>query len=105
MHTNARGHAQVTAALQVVMGLDGTGRGAAKVQQLHDNANYTRARLLEMGLDALGSWDSPVMPIMTYSPAKMVRRGKRREERRRGGRCEEGGRSGRRSGEEERKDG
>ncbi|KAG2452256.1 hypothetical protein HYH02_003280 [Chlamydomonas schloesseri] len=63
---------QVTAALQVVMGLDGTGRGAAKVRELHDNANYVRARLLEMGLEVLGSWDSPVMPIMTYSPAKMV---------------------------------
>jgi hypothetical protein len=33
---------QVTAALEVIMGRDGTGRGAAKIKQLHDNANYVR---------------------------------------------------------------
>ncbi|GLC39896.1 hypothetical protein PLESTM_000963700 [Pleodorina starrii] len=63
---------QVTCALEVIMGLDGSDRGAKKIQQLHDNANYVRSRLLTMGLDVLGSWDSPVMPIMTYNAAKMV---------------------------------
>ncbi|EFJ46984.1 hypothetical protein VOLCADRAFT_92508 [Volvox carteri f. nagariensis] len=63
---------QVTTALQVIMGLDGTDRGKRKIEQLHDNANYVRSRLLTMGMDVLGSWDSPVMPIMTYSAAKMV---------------------------------
>ncbi|KXZ47975.1 hypothetical protein GPECTOR_31g337 [Gonium pectorale] len=63
---------QVTSALEVMMGLDGSDRGAKKVAQLHDNANYVRSRLLEMGMDVLGSWDSPVMPIMTYNAAKMV---------------------------------
>ncbi|GLI70955.1 hypothetical protein VaNZ11_016054 [Volvox africanus] len=63
---------QVTSALHVMMGMDGTDRGKQKIDQLHDNANYVRSRLLAMGLDVLGSWDSPVMPIMTYNAAKMV---------------------------------
>ncbi|GFR41818.1 hypothetical protein Agub_g2590 [Astrephomene gubernaculifera] len=63
---------QVISALHVIMGLDGSDRGARKVAQLHDNANYVRSRLLTMGMDVLGSWDSPVMPIMTYSASKMV---------------------------------
>jgi hypothetical protein len=53
-----------------------TGRGvycdlmadAWQVRQLHENANYFRRRLLDMGLHVLGDWDSPVMPIMIYQP-------------------------------------
>ena len=26
------------------------------------------SKLLEMGLDVLGDWDSPVMPVMIYNP-------------------------------------
>lgn len=52
----------------MLMGLDGTDRGARKVAQLHDNANYMRARLVGMGLDVLGGRDSPVVPVMTYNP-------------------------------------
>jgi hypothetical protein len=47
-------------------GEDGTDRGARKIKQLHDNANYFRARLQQLGLHVLGDWDSPVMPIMVY---------------------------------------
>ena len=43
----------------------------AQVRQLHDNANYFRRRLMDMGLHVLGDWDSPVMPIMIYHPAKL----------------------------------
>jgi len=57
---------QITSALKLIRGDDGSGRGAAKVKQLHDNANYFRRRLLDMGLHVLGDWDSPVMPIMVY---------------------------------------
>ncbi|GBF97475.1 hypothetical protein Rsub_10398 [Raphidocelis subcapitata] len=57
---------QIISALKLIRGDDGSGRGAAKVAQLHDNANYFRRKLLEMGLHVLGDWDSPVMPIMVY---------------------------------------
>uniref|UniRef100_A0A7S0S4U8 serine C-palmitoyltransferase n=1 Tax=Chlamydomonas leiostraca TaxID=1034604 RepID=A0A7S0S4U8_9CHLO len=62
---------QVIAALQLLQGKDGTSRGADKVRLLHDNANYFRRKLLDMHLHVLGDWDSPVMPIMIYHPAKL----------------------------------
>ena len=51
----------MTSALHVIMGRDGSGRGAAKIAALRDNANYMRRRLLELGFNVLGDWDSPVM--------------------------------------------
>ena len=61
----------VLSALHVVSGADGTERGQHKISTLRDNANYFRAKLLEMGLNVLGDWDSPVMPIMIFNPAKL----------------------------------
>ncbi|KAI8467764.1 MAG: pyridoxal phosphate-dependent transferase [Monoraphidium minutum] len=57
---------QIISALKLIRGDDGSGRGAAKIKQLHDNSNYMRRRLLEMGLHVLGDWDSPVLPVMVY---------------------------------------
>lgn len=51
----------VISALHVIQGTDGSGRGAAKIARLRDNSNYVRRRLLEMGYNVLGDWDSPVM--------------------------------------------
>ena len=51
----------VISALHVIMGRDGTTRGADKIARLRDNANYVRQRLLELGFNVLGDWDSPVM--------------------------------------------
>lgn len=61
----------VISALHVILGRDGSGRGAAKIASLRDNANYVRRRLLEHGYDVVGDWDSPVMPIMMFNPAKL----------------------------------
>ena len=52
---------QVISALRVVAGMDGSGRGAAKIARLRENSNYVRRRLIDMGLNVLGDWDSPVM--------------------------------------------
>ena len=43
-----------------------------KLQALRDNSNYFRMRLREMGLQVLGHYDSPVMPVMLYHPAKIA---------------------------------
>lgn len=51
----------IISALRVISGQDGTDRGARKIAALHDNSNYFRRRLLEMGCNVLGDWDSPVM--------------------------------------------
>lgn len=53
------------------MGEDGTNIGKQKLQALRDNANYFRMRLHEMGLQVLGHYDSPIMPVMLYNPCKI----------------------------------
>ena len=55
------------------MGSDGTTTGRKKLQALRDNSNYFRMRLREMGLQVLGQYDSPIMPVMLYHPGKMTR--------------------------------
>ena len=52
---------QVIASMDLLQGKDGTDRGLRKIQQLHDNANYFRQKLIAMGCSVLGSNDSPVM--------------------------------------------
>ena len=54
------------------MGQDNTYLGKLKLQALRDNSNYFRMRLREMGLQALGHYDSPIMPVMLYHPAKIA---------------------------------
>lgn len=63
---------QIISALNLIMGRANSTRGTEKIMALHDNSNYFRAKLLEMGMDVLGDWDSPVMPIMMYAPGKIA---------------------------------
>ncbi|KAK9829134.1 hypothetical protein WJX72_004074 [[Myrmecia] bisecta] len=63
---------QIVSALRLLMGKDGSGRGLAKIQQLHDNSNYVRRRLVEMGCNVLGDYNSPVMPVMLFNPGKIA---------------------------------
>jgi serine palmitoyltransferase len=58
--------------LQVIMGEDGTNIGKEKLQALRDNSNYFRMRLQQMGLNVLGQFDSPIMPVMLYNPTKIA---------------------------------
>jgi serine palmitoyltransferase len=54
------------------MGEDGTDIGKQKIIALRDNANYFRMRLRDMGLQVLGHYDSPIIPIMLYNPTKIA---------------------------------
>jgi serine palmitoyltransferase len=54
------------------MGRDGTNIGKQKIQSLRDNSNYFRMRLNDMGLQVLGHYDSPIIPVMLYNPAKIA---------------------------------
>jgi serine palmitoyltransferase len=56
---------------QVIKGQDGTSIGRHKLHSLRDNSNYFRMRLREMGLQVLGQYDSPIMPVMLFSPGKI----------------------------------
>ena len=53
--------AQIVSAFKVIMGKDGSNRGIEKIQQLRDNANYMRDKLISMGCHVLGDYDSPVL--------------------------------------------
>jgi serine palmitoyltransferase len=53
------------------MGQDGTNIGKQKIQALRDNSNYFRMRLEDMGLQVMGRYDSPIMPMMLYNPTKI----------------------------------
>jgi len=57
---------QIISALELIMGRDGSDRGARKIAQLRDNANYMRTRLTEMGCLVLGDYDSPI--LVGFSP-------------------------------------
>lgn len=63
--------AQILSALQVILGEDGSDRGARKLAQLRENCNWFRRQLRSIGCEVLGDEDSPVLPIMLYNPAKI----------------------------------
>jgi serine palmitoyltransferase len=62
---------QVISAFRIMLGEDGTDLGARKLQQLKENSNMFRRRLINMGCHVLGDWDSPIIPIMLYNPTKI----------------------------------
>lgn len=63
---------QIITSLHVIMGKEGTGNvGQQKLTALRDNSNYFRMKLNQMGLHVLGHYDSPIMPVMLYTPTKV----------------------------------
>lgn len=62
---------QTLRAFDVLTGDDGTDTGARKLEAIRNNANYFRLKLMHMGLDVYGEFDSPVIPVMLYNPAKI----------------------------------
>ena len=62
---------QVISALKVILGEDGSNRGAQKLARIRENSSFFRAKLKKMGYEVLGDHDSLVMPIMLYNPAKI----------------------------------
>ena len=60
---------QIISALTVI---STTQVGKDKIQRLRDNSNYFRMKLKEMGLNVLGHYDSPIMPVMLYNPTKIA---------------------------------
>ncbi|KAK4707064.1 hypothetical protein R3W88_033362 [Solanum pinnatisectum] len=62
---------QIISAIKVLLGEDGSKRGAQKIARLRENSNFFRSELQKMGFDVLGDYDSPVMPIMLYNIAKL----------------------------------
>jgi serine palmitoyltransferase len=55
----------------VIMGEDGTNIGKQKLKSLKDNSNYFRSEMKKLGLHVYGDYDSPIVPVMVYFPAKL----------------------------------
>lgn len=62
---------QIISAIKVILGEDGSCRGAQKLAQIRENSNFFRSELQSMGFEVIGDNDSPVMPIMLYNPGKI----------------------------------
>lgn len=59
-------------AFDQIAGKDGTSIGQQKIHSLRQNAIYFRRQLNKMGLQIMGDWDSPIIPIMMYNPARIA---------------------------------
>lgn len=57
---------QIISSMRIIMGLDGTGEGKRRTQQLAKNTVYFRRRLAQMGVITTGHENSPVVPLMVY---------------------------------------
>jgi serine palmitoyltransferase len=64
--------AQVLTALRVISGEDGTKIGIAKIDSLRENSNYFRSEMERIGVSVVGDYDSPVVPVLIYQPAKIA---------------------------------
>ncbi|KAF8408490.1 hypothetical protein HHK36_007645 [Tetracentron sinense] len=62
---------QIISSIKVILGEDGSNRGAQKLARIRENSNFFRSELQKRGFEVLGDNDSPVMPIMLYNPAKI----------------------------------
>lgn len=51
--------------------IDNQKLGREKLDQIKKNSNYFRRGLIEMGCHVLGDNDSPVIPLMLFSPSKI----------------------------------
>ncbi|DAZ92661.1 TPA: hypothetical protein N0F65_006470 [Lagenidium giganteum] len=63
---------QILTALNIIWGRDGTDLGKRKLQALRENSNYFRAGLEKIGFLTIGSYDSPVIPVIVYSYSKSL---------------------------------
>lgn len=62
---------QILTSMKTIMGLDGTGEGKKRVDQLARNTRYFRRRLAQIGVITYGHEDSPVVPMLVYLFSKI----------------------------------
>lgn len=62
---------QVVAATEAITGRDGTNEGAKRIRQLAENTRFFRRELQKRGYILLGELDSPVVPLLITSIAKL----------------------------------
>lgn len=62
---------QILTSMKIMMGLDGTGEGKRRIDQLARNTRYFRRRLAQIGVITYGHEDSPVVPMLVYLFSKI----------------------------------
>ena len=63
---------QILTAFKVIMGSIGGRIGRSKLDRLTENSNYFRSKLINMGLHVYGNYDTPIIPVLIYFPAKIA---------------------------------
>jgi len=63
---------QILTAFKVIMGEDGSNIGQEKLQRLIDNSNFFRSEMTRLGLHVYGDYNSPIIPVLIYFPAKIA---------------------------------
>jgi serine palmitoyltransferase len=63
---------QVLTSFRIIMGEDGTDLGARKLTALRKNSNFFRKEMKRIGMHVYGDFDSPIIPVMLYYPAKVT---------------------------------
>jgi len=61
---------QILSCIDIITGENGTDEGAFRIRRLRENSIYFRKRLKQEGFVMAGDYDSPVIPMMIYSPFK-----------------------------------
>jgi len=61
---------QILSCIDIITGENGTDEGSLRIRRLRENSIYFRKRLKEEGFVMAGDYDSPVIPMMIYSPFK-----------------------------------
>jgi len=62
---------QALEALRIIAGDDGSFEGRTRIERLRQNSNHFRRGLERAGFVTCGSSDSPIVPVMLYSPSVM----------------------------------
>eukprot|EP01116_Phalansterium_solitarium_P025735 TRINITY_DN9989_c0_g1_i1.p1 TRINITY_DN9989_c0_g1~~TRINITY_DN9989_c0_g1_i1.p1 ORF type:complete len:534 (+),score=126.33 TRINITY_DN9989_c0_g1_i1:57-1604(+) len=63
---------QALEALRLIMGEDGTDQGRQRILRLRSNSNMFRKGMEDMGFIVCGDEDSPIVPVMMYSPSLLT---------------------------------
>jgi serine palmitoyltransferase len=63
---------QIQRTIEIIWGLDGSGEGKRRIEQLMDNTRYFRDKLFKMGFIVYGNHASPVVPVMLYMPSRIA---------------------------------
>jgi len=63
---------QIITAFSIIMGRDGSKVGRKKLDSLINNSNYFRSEMKRLGVHVYGDYNSPIIPIMIYFPAKIA---------------------------------